>query len=117
MFVPRLLACGLIALSVVLILQQVVSRVPRPEKVSPDRLDSRQWLQTFGLLGLTILYAVLLPWLGFLLATPIYLLIAMLLSGAHRGISTGLTAVIVTGVIYVSFVYFFKVTLPSAPLP
>jgi hypothetical protein len=117
MFVPRILASGLVFLSVLLILQQIMPRLQRPEEVPPDTLDSREWLRTFGLLGLTATYAALLPWLGFLFVTPIYLVAAMLLSGAHRGVSTGVTAVVVTGVIYASFVYFFKVSLPSLSLP
>ena len=116
MFVPRALAWALILLSVLLILQQVVPRLPRPEEAPPDRLDSREWLQTFGLLGLTVTYTLLLSWLGFLLATPMYLVAAILLSGAGWRPRTGVIAILVTGVIYVSFVYFFKVSLPSLPL-
>jgi len=117
MFMPRVLACGLILLSVLLIFQQISSRLPRPKEMPPLRLDSREWLQTFGLFGLTITYTALLPWLGFLLVTPIYLVAAMLLSGARSRVSTGVTAVFVTGVIYLSFVYFFRVSLPSLSLP
>jgi hypothetical protein len=61
---------------------------------------------------LTVAYTALLPWLGFLLVTPVYLVTAMLLSGARSPVSAGVTAVIVTGVIYVSFVFFFRVSLP-----
>jgi Tripartite tricarboxylate transporter TctB family len=117
MFVPRVLASGLILLSALLILQQIVPRLPRPKEIPPHRLDSREWLQTFGLFGLTVAYTAVLPWLGFLVVTPVYLVAAMLLSGARPRASTGMTAVIVTGVIYVSFVYFFRVSLPSLSLP
>jgi hypothetical protein len=117
MFVPGILASGLIFLGVLLILQQIFPRLPRPKEASPDRLDSREWLKTFGLFGLTVTYTALLPWLGFLLATPFYLIAAMLLSGARSRASTGVTAVVVTGVIYVSFVYFFRVSLPLLSLP
>jgi hypothetical protein len=116
MFVPRVLACGLIFLSVLLILQQIVPRLPRPEEAPPDRLVSREWFQTIGLFGLTVAYTALLPRLGFLIATPIYLIAAMFLSGAHRGVRIGVTAVVVTAVIYASFVYFFRVSLPSLAL-
>ena len=117
MFVPQILAGVLILLSVLLILQQIVPRMPRPKEEPPDRLDSREWLQAVGLLGLTAAYTVLLPSLGFLLVTPAYLIAAMLLSGARWRASVGATAVAVTAVIYVSFVYFFNVSLPSLPLP
>jgi hypothetical protein len=117
MFVPRVLASGLIFLSVLLIVQQIVPRLPRPKEIPPERLDSREWLQTFGLFGLTATYTALLPWLGFLLATPVYLVAAMLLSGARSRASTGVTAVVVTGVIYCSFVYFFRVALPPLSFP
>jgi hypothetical protein len=116
-FVPRILACGLILLSVLLILQQLLTRLPHPKEAPPDRLDSREWFRTFGLFVLTVTYTALLPWLGFLLVTPVYLVAAMLLSGARSRASTGVTAVIVTGVIYGSFVYFFRVSLPSLSLP
>jgi putative tricarboxylic transport membrane protein len=117
MFVPRILACGLILLSVLLILQQIVPSLPHPKEASPDRLDSRESLQTVGLFVLTVTYTVLLPWLGFLLVTPVYLVAAMLLAGARSRATTGLTALIVTGLIYVSFVHFFKVSLPPLSLP
>ena len=112
MFFPQVFAVALILLSLLLVLRQVVKRLPRPDEAPPDRLDSREWVKTAGLLGLTIAYPLLLPWLGFLLATPVYLIGAMLLSGSGRRLSTGVIAVVVTGVIYVSFVYFFKVLLP-----
>ena len=41
MFVPRILAGALIFLSVLLILQQIVPRLPRPKEAPPDRLDPR----------------------------------------------------------------------------
>ena len=115
-FVPRILASALIFLSVLLILQQIVPRLPRPEEAPPEPLDSREWFQTVGLFGLTVAYTALLPWLGFVLATPIFLVAAIFLSGEHRGARTGITAVVVTAVIYVSFVYFFRVSLPPLAL-
>lgn len=117
MFVPRILASGLIFLSVLLILQQIVPRLPRPKEAPPDRLDLHDWLRTFGLFALTAAYAALLPWFGFLLLTPIYLVAAMVLSGAGWRARTGVIAIGVTGVIYVSFVYFFRVSLPQLTLP
>ena len=117
MFVPRILASTLIFLGVLLIFQQITSCLPRPKEVPPDRLGSREWLQTFGLFGLTVAYTALLPWLGFLLVTPVYLVAAMVVSGAGWRPRTGVIALAVTGVIYVSFIYFFKVSLPSLSLP
>jgi hypothetical protein len=117
MFVPRILASGLIFLSVLLILQQIIPGLPRPKEAPPDRLDLRDWLQTFGLLALTAAYAALLPWFGFLLVTPLYLVAAMVVSGAGWRTRTGVIAVGVTGVIYVSFVHFFRVSLPQLTLP
>jgi putative tricarboxylic transport membrane protein len=117
MFVPGMLASALICLSVLLIVQQIVPRLPRPKEIPPDRLNSREWLRTFGLFALTVAYTALLPWFGFLIVTPVYLVAAMLLSGARSRATTGVTAVIVTGVIYVSFVYFFRVSLPALSLP
>jgi hypothetical protein len=116
MFVPRILASALIFLSVLLILQQIVPRLPRPKEMPPDRLDSRAWFQTFGLFGLTVAYTALLAWLGFLLVTPVYLVAAMVVSGAGWRPRTAIVAFAVTGVIYVSFVYFFKVSLPPVTL-
>jgi hypothetical protein len=66
---------------------------------------------------LTVAYTALLPWLGFLLVTPLYLAAALVVSGAGWRPRTGVIAVVVTGVIYVSFVSFFKVSLPPVPLP
>jgi putative tricarboxylic transport membrane protein len=117
LFVPRILASSLIFLSVLLILQQIIPHLPRPREAPPDRLNSLEWLQTVGLFGLAVTYALLLPWLGFLLVTPVYLVAAMLFSGARSRASTGVTAIIVTGVIYVSFVYFFGVSLPALSVP
>lgn len=117
MFVPRILAVGLLLLSVLLILREVVPRVPRPDEAPPERLGAWGWGQTGGLLGLTVAYVVLLPWLGFLPATPVYLVAAMLLSGAGWRLGTGVLAAVATGVIYLAFVYFFRVALPPAPFP
>lgn len=116
-FVPQFLAGVLILLSVLLILQQIVPRLPRPDEARLERLSLREWVQTVGLLGFIVAYTALLPWLGFVVVTPVYLVAAMLLSGARWRVSTGVTAVVVTGVIYVSFVYFFRVSLPPLPFP
>lgn len=111
-FVPRVLGAGLVVLSVLLLLQQVVRRLPRPDEAPPERLSAREWTRTAALLGFTIGYVALLPWLGFLVATPLFVTAALLVAGAGARPGTAVAALAVTGVIYVAFVYFFRVRLP-----
>jgi hypothetical protein len=109
-FFPRVLASGLALLAAVLIIRALLDRSDRTP------LSAVRATRLFGVLGLTILWALLLPRVGFLLVTPLLLGSVMWTMGLRRwrgliGVSIGMTLVL-----YLVFVRGLNVLLPMGPL-
>ncbi|MDR7529043.1 MAG: tripartite tricarboxylate transporter TctB family protein [Armatimonadota bacterium] len=117
-FFPRLLAGSLAALAVVLMVRAGRGRSdPSPLPPTRGRLLG-------AVLGLLVAYALVLPRVGFLLATPV--LLAALLGLLGRASSpgqrlgwagAGVAAVAMTLALYVVFGRALHVLLPQGPLP
>ncbi|GFM33230.1 tripartite tricarboxylate transporter TctB family protein [Desulfovibrio subterraneus] len=67
----------------------------------------------WGLLGLLVLYTLTFEYLGFYLASGLFLPIAMYLLGARRILSIGLTTAGVLGFIYIVFERLLGVFMPA----
>jgi putative tricarboxylic transport membrane protein len=109
-FFPRVLASVLALLAAVLIVRALRNRTD-PTPLAPVRTA-----RLFGVLGLTVVWALLLPRAGFLLVTPLLLGSIMWTMGLRRwrgliGVSLGMTLVL-----YLVFVRALKVLLPMGPL-
>jgi putative tricarboxylic transport membrane protein len=109
-FFPRVLASVLALLAAVLIVRAISDRSDR-EPLAPVRT-----VRLFGVLGLTVVWALLLPSAGFVLVTPLLLGSVMWTMGLRRwrgliGVSLGMTLVL-----YLVFVRALKVLLPMGPL-
>ena len=109
-FFPRVLASGLALLAAVLIVRALLDRSDRAP------LSAVRAARLFGVLGLTVIWALLLPRAGFLLVTPLLLGSVMWTMGLRRwrgliGVSIGMTLVL-----YLVFVRALNVLLPMGPL-
>ncbi|MGH2399651.1 MAG: tripartite tricarboxylate transporter TctB family protein [bacterium] len=109
-FFPRLLALTLAVLAMVLIVRAVSGRS------DPSRPPAIRVGVFLGLLGLLVLYALLLPHLGFVLTTPVLVAGAIWLLGLRQWGSLAGTAVGVTAVLYLVFARTLHVLLPMGPL-
>lgn len=100
---PRIIAGALGALALILLV--------RPERGEPLP-RGRDALRVAGVVGLLLFYVAVLELLGFILATFIFLVGALLLAGARRP----LTLILVpTGVSVVLFYVFYELLRVSLP--
>lgn len=110
-FVPLLLA-GLLAFLAGLL---AVHGLRGPSPPAPPE-DMPGWGQATAVVGLMVLYILAMTRIGFLLATPPYLVMTMWQAGARRPGFIALTAVGMTAAIWVVFTTLFAVPLPRGPL-
>ena len=108
-FFPRVLATVLALLAAVLMGRALSDRS------DPAPLSKVRVTRLFAILTLTVVWALLLPRVGFLIATPLLLGTVMWTMGLRRwrgliGVSLGMTLVL-----YLVFVRFLKVLLPLGP--
>ena len=109
-FFPRLLALTLGVLAVLLIVRALAGRSD-PSRPPPIRGGIFA-----GVLGLMLAYALLMPRLGFLLATPALLGGVIWLLGVRRWPTLVAAAAGITAALYVIFGRALHVLLPMGPL-
>jgi len=113
---PLLLTISLAILSLVLLMQASLQRnPPEEEEVSgKDALLGRRLIVPAVLIVLLALYLVSLEEAGFLIATPIFLLITMRVLGSGFK-EAAVVGVAFTVVVYLIFDLLLKVPLPEIP--
>lgn len=72
--------------------------------------------QVVGAVLLVVAYVFLLPWLGFVTATVLFLVAGMLYSGARSPLWIGSIALGLTLLLYYIFAVFLRIPLPESPL-
>jgi putative tricarboxylic transport membrane protein len=72
--------------------------------------------RAFAVAGASILYALSMPWLGYLLATPLFIMAALAILGHRRWTGMVALAVSFTVVFYVIFAQVLNVRIPVGPL-
>lgn len=115
-FYPRILVVLIVLLSLVVILESVMKM--RGASVSEE--ESQPLFETAEggvrrvllVIGLTLVYAYLLGIVGFVVVTPLYLLILMASLKAGKLWKMILISVATTLVIYVAFRIFLRIPLP-----
>ncbi|MCS7235903.1 MAG: tripartite tricarboxylate transporter TctB family protein [Armatimonadota bacterium] len=108
-FVPRLLAGALAVLALALLVRAVGGR---SEATPPP--EARTGLLVV-VLALLVGYALLMPKVGFLWATPVLLAAVLLALGVREPLPIALTAVGVTAALYGVFGRLLGVLLPGTP--
>ena len=109
-FFPRLLALALAVLAVTLIVRALAGRS------DPSRPPAIRLGAFAGVLVLLVAYALLMPRVGFVLATPVLLGPVIWLLGLRSWASLLGTALGVTAVLYIVFARGLHVLLPMGPL-
>jgi putative tricarboxylic transport membrane protein len=108
-FFPRMLAFALAALSLVLIARALAGRS------DPSRPPEMRVGVFAAVIALLLVYAAVMPFVGFLLATPVLLATVIWLLGLRHWATTLGTALGVTAVLYVVFGRTLHVLLPLGP--
>ena len=79
-------------------------------------MDSKKLIKLVELVGSMMLYLWLLPHLGFVIMTPILLIVLMLLFGIKRWVMGLIVAIVFTIIVYLLFTEVFLVFLPRFTL-
>lgn len=114
-FFPNLLAAVIGLLGILL----TVRGRGREESLSAGEgftLKVAQWVRVAKILATLFVYLLVLPYLGFLIATPLCLVVLMLQLGSRRWFLMVTIASATTAVIHVTFRYGLQVLLPEAKL-
>jgi putative tricarboxylic transport membrane protein len=109
-FFPRMLALALAALSLTLVIRALAGRS------DPSRPPAMRVGVFAAVIALLVIYAVVMPAVGFLIATPVLLAAVIWLLGLRRWVTVLGTALSVTAVLYVVFGRALHVLLPIGPL-
>ena len=112
-FMPWMLVSILFGLSLLLMINSLI-------KGSAERCDyhisPREGSGVVLLAAIVIVYINSLTYLGFLLATPIFLAILMILTGARGWKEILLASVLITAGIYLFFQKIFQIILPAGEI-
>lgn len=109
-FFPRLLAGALAASAFALIWRSLGGRSD-PAPLPPVRIGQFLWT-----LGLTLAYVLLLPPLGYLITTVLYVAALIWLLGYRNLVGLAATSAGVTAVLYLVFARALHVLVPLGPL-
>ncbi|MDL5362178.1 tripartite tricarboxylate transporter TctB family protein [Halalkalicoccus sp. NIPERK01] len=108
-FYPRVIA-GLIALFAVVQLVRSLAGDPRAHEIT---LGSTR--RVVGVAVGVLAYVLLLPWLGFVVATALFLVVGMRYSGVDSPLRIGVVAVGLTLGLHYVFGVFLRIPLPESP--
>lgn len=113
-FYPQIIAIALILTSIALIIQSVPKLKMKQEI---ERLDKKKIIRVGIVFTATILYAVSMKVLGFVIATLLYFCILSAMMQKKLNVLQIITgSVIITGVVYAVFIMLLKASLPRGIL-
>ena len=112
-FYPTVLLCVLLVLLLILLIQTLTGKGLENDKA--DLLPLKQIVKPALILVGMLAYAILMPYLGFIITGILYLFAVMMILKADWKKSI-IISVAVTVIIYVAFRYVFKVPLPTGTL-
>jgi hypothetical protein len=109
---PRVIAVGLFVLGALLAVQSLGKPGVTARALYPKGAAGRVTV----LILLVLAYIRIMPYLGFLLSTPLFLVVAMLLFGVRKPLPILLSGVGVTLAVYGIFYSLFQILLPKFSL-
>lgn len=113
-FFPRVLSILLLSLSV-LLLVRVFRQLPPEDRTDGIRGNAFNLMKSPPILvfGSTVLYVVVIPFLGFLVSTALFLFGSILFLNRRRPVLAAIYGICYAATIYFLFHTVLKVTLPS----
>ncbi len=113
---PRSISAAMLVLSVVLLLRILAKRPASTKKADVDSAASRPSMTPLAVFVSIALYIVALQYLGYIVATVLYMLGSMAYFGQKRFAVSLLVTVLFVAFIYLMFVRFFGLRLPEGVL-
>ena len=102
---------------------QLLLSLTRPETMAEDatdgaaRLSPLRWVQRIGIFVLPLIYLYAMPTLGFYVATPIFIILLLMLLEVWNPLTILTVTAIVYGLVLMIFTRFFYVALPTGSEP
>jgi len=116
--IPRLLIIGLVIAAVLLWLETLASRKTRAPAMDSDNPQPvRRPFFILALLGGTLAYFFLFSWLGYAIATALYLYALMAIFNPGKTWANALTAIGFSFGSYLAFTRLFGAQIPAGLLP
>lgn len=121
---PHLLVWVVAGLAVMLALEEFIKwrrarrLAPATDKVAPDAqatVHPVEWSALLPFLAGAFAYVFALPYLGYLIATPIFILAVLLVTRTLRPMGSVVCAVTMTGVLWVIFIWLLHLPIPLMP--
>ena len=110
-FFPWLITIVLLVLSVALVTRGLIDARAATDEAPGYRVPSRGWLA----LSSFILYLVMLPYLGFVLASVPFFAVLMWLYGERNKMIVAVASIVIPVVIFYLFTEGFQILLPRGP--
>ena len=106
---PRFIAIVLLIFTGLLLFQTVFDKSGSP---SPINIKSKGLKRVFGLFGVLIGFGILLPIMGFLVSSFLFLVVVMSVMGEKKKLRILFSSIGITVLLYVFFEYLLNVFLP-----
>jgi len=110
---PRILAVILTILSIAMAVQSMLNKNEKDGKASPINFKAPEMKRVYAMLVIFILFAVLLYFGGFVIASLLFIPAVMFVLGERKAVKIVLASIILTGVVYFFFTILLRITLPQ----
>lgn len=112
-FWPRLLAVILVLLSVIMVIQTMIGGGRSAEQTQPVDFKAPRMKRVYIMIGVFAGFTVLLVYLGFIIASLLFIPSVMFLLGERKALNIILTSLLLTGSVYFLFTVLLRITLPQ----
>lgn len=113
---PRTLALILCVLSVLMVIEGFIGKEFRDNGTAPIKFSAPEMRNVYLMLLIFVVYAVTLYFLGFIVASVLFITLTAYLLGEKNWLKCIIIAVIATAVIYALFKFALRVRLPQGLL-
>ncbi len=113
-YFPRVLAAGLGIFSLILLLQNLLGKSSETTDEAPFSLKDPGIQRSIIALAATVLYGIIMGYLGFIITSILYLVFMMYLMKMRKWLLMTGVASAVTLVVYTVFSVLLKIALPEA---
>lgn len=113
MFLPRVVAGLMIVFSAAIAISSIRRLSMKAEKDECERLDIEGFSGVLLYIGIFIAYWWVVPYVGFLLATPFVMLFVAVLLGGRKWVPMVTMSVVTPFIIYYGSLHFLRVFLPA----
>ncbi|MGB1237317.1 MAG: tripartite tricarboxylate transporter TctB family protein [Pseudomonadales bacterium] len=113
LFLPRIVAGFIIAFSAFIGISSLLQVLKKAEQQEIEKISLSGFLGVNIYVGIFIAYWLFVPYIGFLVATPVVMFSVAVLLGGRRWLAIGAMSLIVPVLIFYGSNYFLRVFLPT----